>query len=136
MPLTSSDLKRLVKMLGRRGAYFGLLESELSISDLRKVAQKLKITAPVRSKKSDIVDALIAWVERGVLKPIPDLLEMDYEQLVEYFNEVSPSNEELVRILNELDYKVSSEDRRHLKRFAARQISETALFAKVAAGKN
>jgi hypothetical protein len=136
MPLTSSDLKRLVKLLGGRGAYHGLLESELLTLDLRKLAAKLKLKVPQKASRTELIAELVAWVERGVLKPIPELLEMNYEQLVEYFNEVSPSNEELVRILNELDYKVSSEDRRHLKRFAARQISETALFARVAAGKN
>jgi hypothetical protein len=34
--------------------------------------------------------------------------------------------------MKELNYKVSTEDKRHLRRFVARQISETALFSTVA----
>ncbi len=34
--------------------------------------------------------------------------------------------------MKELNYKVVSEDKKHLRKFIARQISETALFSKVA----
>ncbi len=57
---------------------------------------------------------------------------MNYDQLIDYFSNVSPSNTELLRVMNELNYKVSAEDKKHLRKYVARQISETALFARVA----
>ena len=84
------------------------------------------------AKRDDIIDSIIDAMSSIDLKSTDELLKMSYDNLIQYFTAAAPSNEALLRIMKELNYKVGSEDKRNLRRFVARQISETALFSSVA----
>jgi hypothetical protein len=60
---------------------------------------------------------------------LDELYKMDYDQLIDYFDEVDADTKDFLALLEEMGF------RRHkgkLKDFVARQICETALFLKVA----
>ncbi|MBY3531850.1 hypothetical protein HFN68_02660 [Rhizobium laguerreae] len=130
--MTLSEIKRIIKLLGPRGAIAGLEASDLTREDLLEIASKTKKRFDEESDRSYLIDELVSSLNRVDLKSTDELLQMSYEDLVSYFSEVSPSNEDLMKVMKELNYKVSAEDKKHLRRFVARQISETALFANVA----
>lgn len=130
--MTLSEIKRIIKLLGPRGAIAGLEASDLTKEDLLEIASKTKKRFDEESDRSYLIDELVSSLNRVDLKSTDELLQMSYEDLVSYFSEVSPSNEDLMKVMKELNYKVSAEDKKHLRRFVARQISETALFANVA----
>ena len=130
--MTLSEIKRIIKLLGPRGAIAGLEASDLTKEDLLEIASKTRKRFDENSDRSYLIDELVSSLNRVDLKPTDELLQMSYEDLVDYFAEVSPSNDDLMKVMKELNYKVSAEDKKHLRRFVARQISETALFANVA----
>ncbi|TAV90450.1 hypothetical protein [Rhizobium leguminosarum] len=130
--MTLSEIKRIIKLLGPRGAIAGLEASDLTREDLLEIASKTRKRFDDHSDRSYLIDELVSSLNRVDLKPTDELLQMSYEDLVDYFAEASPSNDDLMKVMKELNYKVSAEDKKHLRRFVARQISETALFANVA----
>lgn len=130
--MTLSEIKRIIKLLGPRGAIAGLEASDLTKEDLLEIASKTRKRFDENCDRSYLIDELVSSLNKVDLKPTDELLQMSYEDLVDYFAEVSPSNDDLMKVMKELNYKVSAEDKKHLRRFVARQISETALFANVA----
>ncbi|RFB81420.1 hypothetical protein [Methylovirgula sp. 4M-Z18] len=133
--MTPTDLKRLIALLGATGAAAGLRESDVVQYDsLIELAEKSKIKIWTDISHHELVELLIQSVHAVKIKSIDELMEMDYDHLIRYFSETAPSNSALLKIMKDLNYKVSAEDKKHLRRFVARQISETALFSKVASG--
>ncbi|MCK2054790.1 hypothetical protein [Methylobacterium sp. 37f] len=132
MPMTFTEVKRLVKILGPKGAVAGLLESDVNTSVLKTIATKEKLARVPTNSRMELINMLVDHVTQSSLKPTETLMRMSYDELLSYFNEAGPSTESLMKIMKELNYKVGSEDKKHLRRFVARQISETALFSNVA----
>lgn len=130
--MMEADLRRILKILGPDGARAGILASSVSNSALWKIANKLGLHLSQEAAKPEVVDRLLEHMESPTLKPTDELMTMNYDQLLDYFSNASPSNVELLRIMKELNYKVSAEDKKSLRKYVARQISETALFARVA----
>jgi hypothetical protein len=122
-------------MLGRRGAYEGLLHAEVSTKALISLARRMGDEPSNEIDRSKVIDTLLDRAEGEKLLPLNQLMEMSFEELEDHFARVKPSADDLLRVMKQLDYKVSSSDKKNLRRFAARQISETALFSNVA-GKN
>ena len=127
-----TDLKRILKLLGPAGTAAGLRVSDISIETLRDLATKVNQKASKLAGRDELIEILISLPRKAPLKPTSELMTMNYDELVHYFNDVAPSSEDLLKVMKELDYKVSAEDKKHLRRFVARQISETALFSRVA----
>jgi hypothetical protein len=132
VPITFSNLKTLIKILGPHGAAAGLKASDISLDEARSLAQGLAIKLENLDERDGIIDAIISESGRVGIKPIEELLKMSFEEISSYFDSARVSNTELLELMKQMNYKVSSEDKKSLKRFAARQISETARFAKVA----
>jgi hypothetical protein len=103
------------------------------MEDIRALAVKTKINLDGLSERTRIVEALVNGLAHKQLKPADELVKMDYDELVRHFDDVSVANSDLIKIMQHLGYKVSAEDKKHLRKSVARQLSETALFAKVAA---
>jgi 5-methylcytosine-specific restriction endonuclease McrBC regulatory subunit McrC len=110
----------------------GLLESEISTNTLYQIAEKAKLSFKENCDRAIIIDLLIKKITEVEAKSTEDLLKMNYDQIMAYFESYSIGNNDLMKIMNELNYKVGSEDKKHLRSFVARQISETALFSSVA----
>lgn len=130
--MTVADLKRIVELLGARGSAAGLRASDVPLNVLENIAKKLKLTINKDIVRNDLIDILVERVKSAELRPIDELMQMNYDEIVKYFAQVGPSNGELLNLMKELNYKVSAEDKKHLRKFVARQISETALFSRVA----
>ncbi|MCB9946232.1 MAG: hypothetical protein H6842_00230 [Rhodospirillaceae bacterium] len=133
--MTVADLKRIVRLLGADGAIAGLRASEMTKDVFRDLAAKSNITVSQSMTRDELVRNLVEGLTRTEIKPLQDLMKMSYEDLVKYFSDAALPNSALLDIMKELNYKVSAEDRKHLRRFVARQISETALFSDVASRK-
>lgn len=130
--MTITELRNVVKVLGVKGATAGIIESDLSDTEILGVAKRLKISPEMSKNRAMVVDQIVSHVSSSSLKPVDDLLKMTFEELEKHFNTISVPNSELMKVMTELDFRVRSEDKKHLRRYAARQISETALFSNVA----
>ncbi len=119
-------------MLGPNGTLAGLQASNIEHEVFTEIATKAKVILPTDASRNATIQGLVDSLIKKDLKPTDALLKMSYEELVQYFNEMGPTNDQLLKIMKDLNFKVGSEDKRHLRRFVARQISETALFASVA----
>lgn len=130
--MTPVDLKRIVTLLGAPGAVAGMRASQIPVEDLEALAKRVKLPGKKATGRDELIDRLVNSVRIDSIKPTDELLRMSYDELIAYFSETSPSSAALMNIMRELNYKVGSEDKKHLRRFVARQISETALFSNVA----
>lgn len=69
-------------------------------------------------------------------KKLEDLLSMNESDLLSYFKKTKPSYAELTAVLGELEFRPDSEAKKNLYRYAARQISQTGMFQRVAKNGN
>jgi len=60
---------------------------------------------------------------------LDELYKLDYDQLIDYFDEVDADTKDFLLLLEEMGFK---RHRGKLKDFVARQITETALFLQIA----
>lgn len=127
-----TETKRIMKLLGANGTRAGLKASDIDLKSIRALAIKVCGRGVISDDRDHMIDAIVEKLGETTLKPTDELMGMSFEELESYFTKVSPSNDDLMKIMKELNYKVSAEDKKHLRRFVARQISETALFSRVA----
>ncbi len=132
MPLSRDEIRKLIEWLGEDGARGGLERSNLSVKELRDLATELNATVPSKAARKDIVAGIIMKVDQRIDKSSDDMLTMSSNELLEYFESVRPSKAELLGILGLLDFHPGSEAQRGLYKYAARQISETGMFQRVA----
>ena len=127
------DIRQLLRWLGSEGARAGLAQSKtMTVDALRKVAQSLGVKLAEKATRNAIVDELIRFANRRIDKPIDELFTMDHDQLVRYFESVDVEPPELLDILRQLDLSPRKESRRGLIELAAREISETGRFQRIA----
>ncbi len=93
-------------------------------------AQGMKI--PARTKRSDVVEQLMFFADQKIDKTLDEMLAMSSDELLSYFDRTRPSRTELLRLLEKLDFHPGSEAQKSLYKYAARQISETGMFKRVA----
>lgn len=130
--MTLLDLKKVMKLLGARGASEGLKASDLSIDQIVEFAQKTHAKFDKSYSREKLIEAVVEELSRPGLKPLEELSRMSFDQLLKYFDSIRVSNEDLLQLMKDLNYKVGAEDKKHLRKYVARQISETALFSRVA----
>lgn len=130
--MTVTDLKRIMKLLGSNGTVAGLLASDIDIRSIRVLTVKICGREAVSEERDQMINRIVEKLGETTLKPTDELMSMSFDELESYFSKVAPSNDDLMKVMKELNYKVSAEDKKHLRRFVARQISETALFSRVA----
>jgi hypothetical protein len=129
----SIDLKQLVRWLGADGARAGLLQSKRLTTDvLRQLATSLDVKLPEKGTRQQLIDEIVKVAARRIDKPIHELLEMDERTLIDYFERIEVESAELLEILKQLDVSPHRESRRSLLEFAARELSETGLFMRIA----
>jgi len=129
----NSDARQLVRLLGIEGARAGLLQSKrMTVETLRKMAEPLKLNLPERTTRQQLIDELVKVASRRIDKSIDELFSMDKDALMDYFERVEVEPEELLDILKELNLSPRREGRRSLLEFAARELSETGRFMRIA----
>ena len=129
--MTLSDLKKVLKLLGARGTSAGLKASDLPLVQVIEFARRTHAKFDEADSREKIIEAVVEELSRPGIKPIEELMRMNFDQLVDYFDSVRVSNEDLLKLMKDLNYKVGAEDKKHLRKYVARQISETALFSRV-----
>ena len=132
MPLSRDEIRTLIEWLGEDGARSGLDRSYHTVKELRTLAAELNASIPSKAGRKDIVSAIIAKVDQRIDKTSQELLMMSSGDLLDYFETVRPSKIELLAILGDLDFHPGSEAQKSLYKYAARQISETGMFQRVA----
>lgn len=132
MSLSRDQIRQLIGMLGENGARSGLENSFYTAKDLRNIAISMSLNLPAKATKKIIISEIILKVSKRIDKPIEELLLMSSTDLLSYFEKVKPKKEELLQILSELDFHPGSEYQKSLYKYAARQISETGMFQRVA----
>lgn len=129
----SIDARQLVRLLGVDGTRAGLLQSKrMTVEALRKMAEPLKLNFPERVTRQQLVDELVKVASRRIEKSINELFSMEQDALMEYFERVEVEPEELLDLLKELNLSPRREGRRSLLEFAARELSETGRFMRIA----
>lgn len=132
MPLSRDDIRILIDILGEDGARGGLDRSHHTVKELRVLATDIGSSLPKKAARKDVVASIVAKVNLKIDKSPQELLTMSSGDLLDYFDQVRPSKAELLTILGELDFHPGSEAQKSLYKYAARQISETGMFQRVA----
>ncbi len=132
MPVTAENIKLLVEWLGEDGAQAGLDRSVLTIAELRVLLKEMGKDLPTKTKRKDLISELIFGATKRIDAPIEELMSMNADSLLSYFEEKRPSRAELLKLLGELDFHPGSEAQKSLYKYAARQIAETGMFQRVA----
>ncbi|MGA8383225.1 MAG: hypothetical protein WB710_19050 [Stellaceae bacterium] len=132
MSLSFDDIKILIQWLGHDGARAGLEFSHLNVTELRNMAEAQGIRIPTKTRRADVVDHLMFLADQKIDKTLDEMLAMSSEGLLDYFDRTRPSRSELLRLLEKLDFHPGSEAQKSLYKYAARQISETGMFQRVA----
>lgn len=126
------DIKKLIDWLGPKGATAGLENGEVTQSELRELAMGYNISTTSKAKRTDIIRQIIDVLDKRIEKTVPEMLGMNYDELIAFFEDVRPSKRELLVLLSELEFNPGSEAKKSLYKYAARQISETGMFQRVA----
>lgn len=127
------DPRQLVRWLGVDGARAGLLQSkQITIEVLRKIASNLNLKLPEKTTRQQFVDEIISLASRRIDKSLDELFSMDHRELLEYFDRIDVQPSEVLDILKELNLKPRKESRKNILEFAARELSETGRFMRIA----
>lgn len=130
---TADEIRRIVRWLGLPGAKAGLLQSKsLNIEALADTARALGLSINRNLSRPELVDLIIKTANKRIDKPLSDLFQMSQEALMAYFNEIEPTTEELLDLLQSLDVNPGKEGHRRLMELAVRELNETGRFMRIA----
>jgi len=105
----------------------------MTIESLRKMADALRLDLPEKTTRQQLIDELVKVASRRIDKSIDELFSMEQESLLEYFEQIEVEPAELLDILKELNLTPRrKEGRRSVLEFAARELSETGRFMRIA----
>jgi hypothetical protein len=128
------DVDSLVEWLGCDGAKAGLSSSKLSLHELVALAKAKGLPLSQKPTRQEVVHELVYSSVKRIERSTDQLLTMNVEELIEYFEETKPSRIEIIRLLADLGISVSSAASRSLVKFAARELSDLGMYQRVAQG--
>ena len=130
---TEFDIRSLVRCLGSQGARAGLMESKLwTVEAIKSAAVGLGVKFPEKATRKEMIEEIVKVANKRIRKPLEDLYSMDFEQLRAYLDSVGAEPEELLELLKDLNLTPRREGRKNLIEFAARELSETGRFMRIA----
>ncbi|MGH7436533.1 MAG: hypothetical protein ACRENE_12740 [Polyangiaceae bacterium] len=137
MPLENEvvgfDIRLLVRWLGSQGAKAGLERSKIFTTEsLGKIGDGLGLKFAKSTTRLEMIEAVVRAANKRIDRPVEQLMKMSREELVAYFQKVEPEREELLDLLKEIDAIPSKDGRTGLIDFAARELSETGRFIRIA----
>ena len=131
------DARQLVRALGTDGARAGLSQSKrMTIDSLRKIASELSLKLPEKATRQQLIDEIVKVASRRIDKSLDELFSMDHRELLEYFERIEVEPSEVLDILKDLNLRPGKESRRNVLEFAARELSETGRFMRIAGKEN
>jgi hypothetical protein len=128
------DIARLVEWLGPEGARSGLRDSDITLRELVELARARQLLLSPKPTREELANELAYCGVHKIDKPLDEMMSMSHAALQEYFEKKKPTTTEIMGLLDRLGIKPGSEDRKHLIRFAAREITELGMFQRVARG--
>lgn len=132
--LGNVDVPKLIEWLGSEGAKAGLQHSKLSLDELVEIARDHGVYLSPKPTREEIANELAYEGRNKIDRNLESLLRMSQKELFDYLHRIKPTAREILNLLGELGIKPSSVDRRQLLRFAAREISDTGMYQRVAEG--
>ena len=126
------DVRALVRWLGSHGARVGLEQSKsCTIESLTAIARELGLSPPKAMRRKELVEEIIRIAARRIDKTLDELMQLERDDLVDYFERIGIETEELVDLIKQLNLTPRDDGRRHLIEFAARELSETGRFKRI-----
>jgi hypothetical protein len=130
---TKPDVRLLVRWLGTDGAKAGLAQSKVWTVDLlREAAAQLSVKVPEKSSRQQLIDEIVRVASKRIDKKLDDLFAMSHDDLIRYFEERQVERAEILDLLKEMNLAPGREGNRNVLEFAAREISETGRFMRIA----
>jgi hypothetical protein len=131
--ITPINVRELVRWLGPQGAKAGLVQSKLLTVDVLALLAKSMGLSPSKSaSRQQLAEEIVKLANRRIEKSLDELFSLSKEELLEYFLRVEPTSEELLDLLRSLDLNPKKEAHRGLMELAARELSETGRFKRIA----
>lgn len=132
-PPIEIDVRLLVRWLGPQAAAAGLEKSKrCTVEILAKMGDAIGLALPKSATRQYMIDAIVRAANKRIGKPLEELLRLSRDELVGYLESVDPEREELLDLLKRIDAHPTKEGRRGLIEFAARELSETGRFMRIA----
>ena len=128
------DTRKLVEWLGPEGARSGLRDSKISLGELIDLARGRGLPLAPKPTRDEIANELAYEQVQKLDKSADDLTQMSQADLLNYLEKKKPTIREISDLLKQLGIRPGSEDKKHLIRFAAREIAEIGMFQRVAHG--
>lgn len=128
------ELKKLVGWLGSEGARSGLKDSHIPLKDLIDMAKARGLPLLAKPTRDEVANELAYENVKKIDKALDELMQMTPADLLGYLEKTKPTVSELLEVLGQLGIKPGSEDRKHLIRFTAREISDTGMYQRIARG--
>jgi hypothetical protein len=129
-----SDILKLVKLVGPKGARSALLSSEIiSDEDLRKICNERSLETSPKTKRSDLISLLLLEFNRKIDIPYESFTDMSPEDIKNYLTKKNVSKEEITELLKGMNVplkKIKSKQR--LIDFAANSLSGLGLYQRIA----
>lgn len=127
-------MKTLVSIVGREGAISALETSKLiTVKDLIHLAKSLNLGIKSQNTKKMLAMQMVRHVDKRITKSLDELKLMSKAELLQYFEQVACDKDELIELLNSIDFKTRVKSRRSILEFAANQIHSLGIFERLAA---
>ena len=128
------DVRKLVQWLGRDGASAGLEKSKFfSVKALRDIALRLGLPVERDATRGMLINAIVRQASKRITRSVDELMRMERNEIIEYFNTIDVESVELLDLLRELNIEANKDSHRALVELAARELSETGRFMRIAA---
>jgi hypothetical protein len=109
------------------------MESEFwTVDALKDAAGGLGVRFADKATRKEMIEEIVRVANRRIQKPLEELYTMGFEQLRNYLDSAGAEPEELLELLKDLNLKPRREGRKNLIDFAARELSETGRFMRIA----
>ena len=135
MPMTNINVETLVDWLGPEGAVAGLDKSNLTNADLIMIARHNNIEVEAKAPRRQLAIELVMSPLKRIDKSVEELLELSRDELKRYFSDRLVSKTELLALLKQLEIAPSRKIRGRIADFAAGEISDLGMYARVAKGR-
>ena len=103
-----------------------------TVEALKNAAVTLELKLPDKVTRKELIEEIVRVANKRILKPLDELYAMDFEQLKAYLDSTEAETEELLELLKDLNLIPRLEGRKNLIEFAARELSETGRFMRIA----
>lgn len=127
------DLEILISWLGADGAKAGLLGSDLTISEIFELSNRKPSNAS-KMKRGEVIEWIVDRKRSDLTRSADELMQMNAEELKNYFVSIKCSNKEILELLVSLDIRPGSVAKKNILDFAAREISDIGMYNRVAKG--